>query len=219
MAGRRLFPLACLLLLALGFAADAAHTEQRRYSILVDGKDAGHAEVTILDQDDKSVYVTTSAQVQVQHLIANYNFSIDGQEWWKDGKLVGLKANCNNNGKRCDLTAAPRGEQLWLRVNGTDQYARPDVWPTSYWKLADAKFHNKSVPLLAIESGRELTGQLTYVGPKQLPVSNQLVACYQFRVTGAGGPIELWYDQHHRLVRQEFTEAGHKTIIQLVGKK
>ena len=31
----------------------------------------------------------------------------------------------------------------------------------------------------------------------------------------SNGPVDLWYDKYHRLVRQEFTDSGHKTIVQL----
>ena len=30
-------------------------------------------------------------------------------------------------------------------------------------------------------------------------------------------PVDVWFDQYHRLVRQEFTETGHRTIVQLVA--
>jgi len=200
-------------------AAWASHTEQRHFSIMVDGKEAGHSLLTIVEQDDGSAYVTASAKVDVRNLVAGYTFTIEGQEWWKDGKLVGLKSFCNDNGKKCDLLVSQRGDQLLMRVNGVDRAIRPDVWTTSYWKLADSRFHNKPVPLLAPDAGQERVGQLQYIGLKQLPIANQLVSCYHFRVTGAGNPVDLWFDQHHRLVRQEFVESGHKTIIQLVGKK
>jgi uncharacterized protein DUF6134 len=219
MAGCRSVLVALTSLAFLADAAGAAHKEQRQFSIIVDGKEAGNLQITTLDQDDNSVYMTASAKVQVQHLFVNYDLAIEGQEWWKDGKLIGLKALCNENGKRCDLTVSVRGEQLSVRVNGMDRLSRADLWPTSYWKLPDARFHNKPVPLLDVESGQERTGQLQYIGLKQLPIANQLVTSYHFRVTGAGNPIDLWFDQHHRLVRREFTESGHKTIVQLVGKK
>jgi hypothetical protein len=220
MAGcRSSYAVALVSLAWLNGLAWAVHTEQRQFSILVDGKEAGQSRMTIVEQDDGSVYVTASAKVQVQHLVVNYTFSIEGQEWWKDGKLVGMKAFCNDNGKKCDLTASQQGANLRVRVNGQERLARPDVWTTSYWKLADARVHNQSVPMLAADTGQERVGQLQYVGPKQLPLANQLVPCYHFRITGAGSPVDLWFDQHYRLVRQEFVESGHKTIIQLVSKR
>jgi hypothetical protein len=207
------------LLFATGAArARADHTEQRYYSILVDGKETGQARLTIVEQDDGSAYVTANASANVRGLIS-YTFQIDGQEWWKDGKLVGLKSFCNHNGKKCDILVVQEGMNLRVRVNGADRAAAKDLWASSFWKLADAKFHNKTVPVLAVDNGEEKVGKLEYVGAERLPVANLPVSCYRFRITGAGNPIDLWFDQHHRLVRQEFTQSGHRTIVQLISRR
>jgi hypothetical protein len=185
----------------------------------VDGKEAGQMQLTVVDQDDGSVYVASSAKLQVQHLLLTYNYALDTQEWYKEDKLIALKSFCNDNGKKHEVLVTGQPGQLQVKVNGIDRGMLADAWTTTYWKLADARYHNKQVPLLDIENGQDRTGQLQYIGSKQLPIGEQLIACYQFRVTGAGNPIDLWFDQHHRLVRQEFVESGHKTIVQLVGKK
>lgn len=210
---------ALVALVCLADLVCAAHTETRLFSILVDGREAGQSQMTIVEQDDGSAYVSASAKVELQGLLVKYSLTIEGQEWWKNGQLIGMKVLCNDNGKKCDLLVSQQGEQLRVRVNGIDRICRADVWTTSYWKLANARFHNKQVPILAADTGQERIGQLQYVGSKQLPIGKQLLACYHFRVTGGGQPVDLWFDQHHRLVRQEFTESGHKTIIQLVGKR
>ncbi|MCS7046840.1 MAG: DUF6134 family protein [Gemmataceae bacterium] len=211
--------LAVSLLLDLAGIAAAYHVEQRCFAILVDGKEVGQSRMTIVEQDDGAIFVAVKAKVEMQRLLLNYSFTIEGQEWWKEGKLIGLRSSCNNNGTKCDLLVTKRGEQLRVRVNGQDRFASPDLWTSSYWKLADARFHNKQVPILAVENGQERLGQLQYLGPKQLPCAGQLLPCFQFRVTAPNYAVELWYDQHHRLVRQEFVEAGQKTIVQLVEKK
>src|SRR5687767_5587094 len=88
--------------------SDAAHTEQRYYSILVDGKEAGQARLTITDQEDGVSYVAASASVKLGGLFS-YSLQIDAQEWWKSGKLVGMKSMCNDNGRKCDLLASHDG--------------------------------------------------------------------------------------------------------------
>src|SRR6266581_4694813 len=170
---RCLFISACVLFSPLS-PVWASHTEQRHFSVLVDGKEAGHSLLTIVEQEDGSAYVTASAKVDVRHLVAGYTFTIEGQEWWKDGKLIGMKSLCNDNGKRCDLLVSQRGDQLLMRVNGMDRAIRPDVWTTSYWKLADARFHNKQVPLLEADTGKEFNCQLKFVGNEKIKVGAQL---------------------------------------------
>ena len=216
-AGRR----SGLLLLAL-FAsvapARADDTEQREFSIFVDGKEAGSSRMTIIQKNDGVTYVSGSLDVKFRHLlVVDYVLKIEAQEWWKDGRLIGMKTQTSDNGKKSDVAIAPDNNQLRARVNGKESLLKAEVWTNSYWKLADARFHNKQVPIVEIDSGKEITSELKYIGLEKIKVGAQLQDCYRFLVTAAPGPVDLWYDRYHRLVRQEFTESGHKTIVQLIN--
>jgi len=109
------------------------------------------------------------------------------QEWWKNGQLVGLKTKCSDNGKKTDVTAALENNTLHLRVNGLDRFGKNESWTTSFWKLADAKFHNKTIPIIECDSGKEFTSVLKYIDTQQLKIGAQLQDCYHFRVSAAPG--------------------------------
>jgi hypothetical protein len=196
----------------------ADDTEQREFSIFVDGKESGSSRMTIVQKDDGTTYMTAAADVKFKHLvIIDYVIKIETQEWWKNGQLIGLKTTGTDNGKKIDVTIAPGNQQLRVRSNGKETAVKSEVWTNSFWKLADARFHNKQVPIVESDTGKEFTSDLKYVGMEKIPVGGQLQDCYRFQVptTPSSGPIDLWYDKYHRLVRQEFTESGHKTIVQL----
>src|SRR5207302_1915812 len=118
-------------------------------------------------------------------------------------------------GKKTDVTVAADSKLLRLRVNGLDRTIKAETWTTSFWKLADAKFHNKQIPILEVDTGKEFNSELKYLATQSIKVGSELQDCYHFRVSSAPGPVDLWFDRYHRLVRQEFTESGHKTIVQL----
>jgi len=204
-----------LALLALSSATRADDTEQREFSIFIDGKDAGVSRMTIVQKDDGTTYMSGSVEVKFRHLLIDYTLKIQAQEWWKDGKLTGLKTTGTDNNKKVDVTVASENNQLRMRAGGKDSMLRPDIWTSSYWKLADARFHNKQVPIVEVDTGKEFTSELKYIGAEKVPVGGKFEDCYHFRVTAPAGPIDLWFDRYHRLVRQEFTELGHKTIVQL----
>ena len=204
-----------LTLFASSLPAFADDTEHRDFSIYIDGKDAGVSRMTIVQKDDGTTYMSGSVDVKFRHLLIDYTLKIQAQEWWKDGKLTGLKTIGTDNNKKVDVTVASENNQLRMRVNGKDSMLRPDIWTSSYWKLADARFHNKQVPIVDIDTGKEFTSELKYIGAEKVPVGGKFEDCYHFRVTAPVGPIDLWFDRYHRLVRQEFTELGHKTIVQL----
>jgi hypothetical protein len=190
-------------------------TEQREFSIFVDGREAGQSNMTITVKEDGTTVMTATARVNIRKLIFNYSFSIDSMEVWKNGKLIGMQNRAVEDGKKTDVDAIFEGNQLKLKINGKEKVINPEVWISSYWKLADKKFHNQKVPIIDSDTGKEMTGDLAYVATEQIIIKSQPQNCYHFRVTGIEVPIDLWFDRYHRLVRQEFTESGHKTIVQL----
>jgi hypothetical protein len=199
-------------------SARADDTEQREFSIFVDGKQAGSSRMTLIQKDDGATQMSATVDVKFRHLlILEYVLKIETQESWKDGRLIGMKTNSIENGKKNEITIAGDEKQLRLRVNGKESVLKSEVWTTSFWKLADARFHNKEISIVESDTGKEFNCELKYVGTEKIKVGNQLQACYRFLVTAAPGPVDLWFDRYHRLVRQEFTESGHKTIVQLVN--
>lgn len=210
------------LLLVIGLVvpqtARATDTEFRDFSISVDGKQSGNAQFTISRQADGSFMVSTQSAVRITQVFFKYEFSAQTSEMWKDGRLVTLNASTNDNGKRVEVKASAQGPGLRVQVNGQpDHPARPEVWTNSFWKLADAKYHNKEIPILEEDTGKEFTGRLLYIGTESLTVANQKQDCYHFRLTGGSYPVDLWFDRYHLLVKQDFVESGHRTIMQLTN--
>jgi hypothetical protein len=197
----------------------ADDTEHRDFVILVDGKEAGQSRISMIEKTDGTTQVSAAAKVRVKlvGLFTAFSYEVQSQETWKAGRLVSLKSVATEDGKTTRVDVARNGEQLRVQINGTGgNNLRADIWPSSYWKLADKQFHNKQVPILDADTGNELVGQLTYIDIQTLTIAAKGEDCYHFRVTGIPVPIDLWFDRYHRLVRQEFTESGHRTIVQLI---
>jgi hypothetical protein len=219
-AGFRLAPAYLAAAIVLGgplCPVRADSTEQRDYEIRVDGKPAGTSRLTMIEKGD-TTHVEARAKVEVKLFgFSAYSYTVASHETWKDARLVEMKCSAVEDGKKTEVEVSPAGQELRVRVNGKNASAmRPDVWTSSYWKLADKKFHNNQVPILDADSGTVNNGQLQYVGTETLKVGGKAEECFRFRVTGIPVPIDLWFDRFHRLVRQEFTESGHKTIVQLL---
>ena len=215
-AWRRWSWLLLATILAIPQTARAADTEYRDYAITVDSKPSGSSQISITRQTDGSFTVNCQAVVRITQVFFKYEFTTQTSEVWKEGRLMSLKASTNDNGKKVVMTASALGPSLRVQVNNQpERPARPDVWTNSFWKLADAKFHNKEVPILEEDTGKEFTGRLTYIGTDKLTVANQQQDCYHFRLSGGANPVELWFDRYHLLVKQDFVESGQRTIIQI----
>ena len=214
---RTLAVMVCLA--ALAYPARGATRESREFAILINGQQAGTSRITVVQEDNGDAYMTASGKVDYHKGLINFTWSVEAEEWWKDGRLVALKSDSTENRKRTVVAVSP-GEsgQLQIRVNDRVRALSRDIWTNSFWKLADQRFHNKPVPVLEVDTGKDFGGQLQFIGAEQIQVNGKLEKCFHFKVTGTPSPTEVWFDEHHRLVRQEFTESGQRTIVQLTGK-
>jgi hypothetical protein len=194
--------------------AVAADVEYRDFQVAIDGKPAGEYHLTINRRDDGTLVVTGQADVHVKYLaIYNYTYSYRGTETWKDGKLVRLDSTSNDDGKRFTVAARTDNNALQVTVNGQQRAVPADVWTTSCWRLPDAKYRNRALVLLDVDTGKEIAGTLQYVATGTLNVAGQAQDCAHYRVTG-GTQLELWYDAQERLVRQESLEQGHRMVLE-----
>src|SRR3954454_18973507 len=119
-AGCRCLLISLALLAVLG-AARADDTEVREFSVFVDGKDAGSSRMTLIQKDDGTSYMSATLDVKFRHLLViDYALKIETQEWWKEGRLIGMKTNSSENGKKTEVTVAADNQQLRMRVNGKE---------------------------------------------------------------------------------------------------
>lgn len=213
-------PMMCCLLLVIGAAlgvrlmAKGPVIETREFSIRVDGKPAGDYRLTIRDEDG-SITMSAQADVRFRYFLYNYTYHYRGSEIWKDGKLQRLDSNTKDDKKQFEVAAWTDGQLLHIKSNGQERTTRPDVWTSTYWRLPEARFRNQPVPLIDVDTGKDLRASLHYVGMNSVQVNGQALNCTHYRVTGAV-QVELWYDSYDRLVRQESIEEGHRTLLELV---
>lgn len=212
--GRRAAWLAVALLALAGLRARAAEIETRDFVVFVGGKSAGEVHMTIHRQDDGAVHMRCDTDINVHKLIGKYKFIYRGMEVWKDRRLVRFDSQTDDNGTRYIVSAAAEADGLKLRVNNVERKARADVWLTSYWTLPDPKLRAGVVPILDADNGRDLDGKLAYIATEKRTVAGQEVPLNHYRLTGKV-QVDLWYDGTERLVRQEWVEQGHKTVMEL----
>jgi hypothetical protein len=191
----------------------AAEKETRDFTIYVDNKKAG-TYVMNIDKQENGVFVMAGkAQLRVSYLVYTYTYVYEGTETWKDGMLHSFKSRTNDNGKRFEVAAMTEKNGLSVTVNGRQRVTRADVWLTSYWRLPATR--NGALPLLDADTGKDINGQLRYLGLEMVTVEGKQLKCKHFRLTGGPSPVDVWFDEQDYLVRQSTVEQGHKTLIHL----
>ncbi len=191
-------------------AADKS-TEQRDFSILVDGDPAGAYSMSITQREDDSFVMAASANVRVSYLrgLKVYRYTYRGTETWKAGRLIHLTSVCNDDGKEFTVSAVPDTEGMRIRANGRERMARADIWLTTYWRLPDVKFRNRGVPLVDADTGKDLAAQIHLLETRQISVASKLQNCTHYQITG-DVETELWYDAQERLIGLKSISDGHR---------
>jgi hypothetical protein len=197
-------------------AARAADVETRCFSINVDGKKSGDYKMLIQRHADGTVTLSAQSEVRVTLLaIPVYTFSYRGEEVWKAGRLQHFESSGKEKGKDFSVRADPDGADLRVVANGSEHRVRADAWLTSCWQLPEARYRNNDVVLLGCDNGSDHVSRLDYVGKEQIKVAGQMQTCTHYRVM-KDAPHDLWYDAQERLVRDEWTSGGHKTVLDLM---
>jgi hypothetical protein len=204
----------CAVLLPAWSAARAADVETRDFNVFVDGKRAGAAHMTIQKADDGTTTMSCDTDISVPVLFVTYKYSYRGQEVWKNGRLQRFDSTCNDDGTRYVVSAAAEAKGIRFKVNNQERIVSHDVWLTSYWSRPDKKVVDKTIPLIDADTGRDLEATVVSVGPEEVTVSGQVQKLVHYKLTGKV-QVDLWYDAADRLARQEFTEDGHKTLVEL----
>lgn len=205
------------LSLVIGTRAATAEVETRDFTVYVDAKKAGDVHMTINRQDDATTSVACDTDVSIGAIITLYKYSYRGRELWKDGQLQRFESKCNDNGKEFIVSATAAADGLHVKVNDVEHTAPADVWLTSYWTQPDAKLKDQTVPLLDADSGRDLEAKVQFLGPEKYGPAGQQQTVQHVRLTGKSVGIDLWYDDGRRLVREEWVEDGHRTVVSLSG--
>jgi hypothetical protein len=206
--------LVCLVAMMLGASVRAADSETRDFVVRVDGKPSGGANFTIQKQDDGTTVVVCDTNVRVKVLLKTYVYTCQTRETWKQGRLQQLASTCNDDGKQFQVSAVAQADGVHVRVNGREHISRPEVWVSSYWTLPEAKLRDQVIPVLDADNGRDMQGRLQFIGTAQISVAGQMQNVQHYRFNGPTR-IELYYDAGQRLVRREWVEEGHPTVLEL----
>jgi hypothetical protein len=206
--------------------------QKREFSISIDGTKRGTNTMQIRRLSDGTVWMRGESQIRINYLVYRYNYSSNGTEVWKNGRLLAMKNFADYNGTQYNVKARADDKSIQISVNGTISRVPPDLWLSSYWQspdqlavgsdraaadpnsLAAQNAGNRFVSILDADLGQKSNGTLVRVGQEMLPVAGEQKECTHFHLTG-DKTLDLWYDSTGRLVRQDSTERRHQVRFEL----
>jgi len=195
-------------------AATMAEPALLNYEIRKDGEKIGSERVTLHPQSDGSrVAVETHTRARV--LFLDFHYDHRREERWRDGQLVGMVADTDDDGSRVHTEAA-RGAEGWaVTVNGESGQRPADALPLSLWSRAVVGHGH----LFGVIDAKPYAVEVVALGPESLSLpGGTLIRADHVRISGE---IErdLWYGPDGLLVRATFTRAGYPIEMVRLGLK
>jgi uncharacterized protein DUF6134 len=200
--------------------AQQAHVvaeEVREFEILVKGKSCGKSLIKITDTNDGLTLVTTEAAVAIDYIVYTYRYEFHGKEAWQGNRLVWVDDWALDAGKKLFTRARVDARGSIIDANGKTNRMAPVLdMTTNYWRAPQIGGKSKSrlCSLLNADQGTVQAAKVEYVGTEAVSVMDRKLDCTHFRLSG-GVAVDLWLDDHGRIVWQKAIEEGYPMELRL----
>jgi hypothetical protein len=200
---------------ARGQAPRMLADEVREYEVLIKGKAAGKTFIHISDNDDGTTVAATDTNVKIESWLFTYKHEYHGREVWRGDQMLRADGHAIDDGKKLAVHATVSERGSVIEWPGKKQQPAPKLaMTTNYWRLPDMPPGTNNLSFMDSDTGGIETGWLKRVGPEQITVGGQPMACTHYRVVGTA-KAELWFDRRARLMRQQSVEDGYPTELRL----
>ncbi len=181
--------------------------DQLRFRVLRNGAPIGHHEVRFRAREDEVIAETRfEAEVRILFLTA-YRYHYHSRDVWRDGCLVALTAETNDNGKRTRVEAEFDGEVLRITSPAGAKAVAPGIHPTTHWNAGVLD----STRVLNTITGRIAEVDLIALGEDRVVVEGRTIIAQRYRYAG-DIESEVWYDAEGRWVKMRFNAKDGSTI-------
>lgn len=209
------------LAVAIAFSAYASDEEADRwepsdgaeisFEVLRKGKPFGDHILKFSNNEDGDLVVTTDVDLKAGlGPITVFQYALDAEEVWRDGKLVGLKGQLNDDGDKGSVSAKLKGDVL--QVDGTEYSgeAPGDIIPSSHWNIEQMRVDQ----ILSTEDGELLDIKVEEIGREDVKVGDETVSATHYLMKSEID-VDLWYDDQGRWVKLAFEARGQEIVYKL----
>jgi len=184
-------------------AAENADAPVYDFAILMDGSEVGRHTISF-ERQNGELHVRIAIDIEVTFgPITFYRYSHRNHEVWKDGKLVYLETQTNDDGTKYRVLAKAGPDGLEVDGAGGTFTAPAGILPTSYWQPAT----QEQTQLLDTQRGRLIEVETSRLGTEQITLPGGALEAKQYKMTG-DLKLQLWYGTGGELLKIAFEARG-----------
>ncbi len=158
----------------------------------------------VFDRQGDSVTVDIDIDLSVDVAFLNfYSYDHDNTEVWRDGELVSVTTETDNNGKDEFAKVAREGAAYTIKGSKNEGTVEGPLLPTSYWNPATIETGR----MVSTQDGRVFEFDVTRVGTEKVATADGEITATKYELRG-DLDLDLWY-AGSRWVKCAFTVDGN----------
>jgi hypothetical protein len=178
-----------------------------RYAVIRDGQQIGTTTVLLRrNGTSTSAEVKTNIQVKIAYITV-YRYEQTETEQWKDGKLEAMSAVTDDNGTVHKVSARNDGKALAVDADGKVSKVDASLVPVSLWNAALVK----STMAINPQDGSVTRVSVIDHGNEDVVLQGRPTPARHYSIATTF-PQDVWYDQHHQLIRVEMRGSDGSKI-------
>ena len=175
--------------------------QELQFDIVRKGAVVGHHQITFR-RDGKNLQVHSDLKIEVKVLFFTvYDYKQTREEVWRDGKLIGLVSQADDDGTLYDIKGAAGPKGIIITSGKLSWILPPGSVPASYWNMSMV---TEKGPLVNAQSGRVTDVKPVRVGDEKITVGGRQIVATHYRLF-AHTPRDVWYDANGRWVKMTTT--------------
>jgi hypothetical protein len=187
--------------------ADDHESEKLVYKVFRKGDNIGRHEVEFEREENGTLKVEIDTDVKVKlAFVTVYRFDHEGEEIWRDGKLIGYGSKTNDDGKKKFLQLSGNAQSVTAEGSAGRFEVPQPVMPASLWNLATVE----QTQVMNTLDGHMMAVSVARVGEETVRAGGQDVQAVHYVMTGEL-EREMWYADQ-RLVHLRFKGSDGSTI-------
>ncbi|MEO0465769.1 MAG: DUF6134 family protein [Pseudomonadota bacterium] len=174
------------------------------FDVLRQGNEFGRHEVRFDEAENGDLLVETEVRLRAGlGPITLFRYRLETEERWRDGQLIALSGDVNDDGSKESVTAVSESGQLVIDGDGFSGSLDLGILPASHWNVGQTKVEQ----LLSSENGEILDVAVLPQGRETITVDGETVEANKF-LMDSDIDVSLWYDDSGRWLKLSFEARG-----------
>ena len=144
--------------------------------------------------------------------VFDYKYNAELTETWRDGHLVNLNGNVNNNGSILQWEVMPRKKGVMIISPGKRRFMRQPVATSIGWNFLEMSECYPDLKLIVLKNGNVFHPKIKHLPDEELIINGKKMKCRHLELMDRGD-VHMWFDSQGIMVKYQTKVDGYPLVI------